>query len=82
MENSEASEMYLTIQDNFFNQRKAEILTEALKTSGIKNLVFFNSTQGFDVKDRNFTYFGEYMKPLKQVVKNSDISWSTQVVWL
>jgi hypothetical protein len=41
-------DFYLNIQDNFFNQEKANILLEGIKNSSVKNFVFSNIAQPFD----------------------------------
>lgn len=77
---SAADELYLMLQDNFFNRSKSEVLLETLQSSKIKNLVINNVAGGFDADGSNFSNFEEYMKPFKSAIPRSDISWATKIV--
>lgn len=44
-------------QDNNFNNRKGQILLDAMKQSRIKNFVFSNVVLGIDTEGNNFSDF-------------------------
>ena len=77
---SGAQEIYLTVQDNFFNQSKAHILLEAVSRSRIQNFSFVNVAQNFDADGHNYSDFDIYMRPLIQYVKYAEISWGRKFV--
>ena len=80
IKNSSADELYLMVQDNFFNRSKAEALQEVIQHSKIRNLVFNNTAMGYDADGSNYSDFDQYMRPLKSSVLRSDITWSSKVV--
>lgn len=53
------------VQDNFFDQNKAETIKNALKRSSVKNFVFNNVALGFDAQNRNYSDFDKYMRTIK-----------------
>jgi hypothetical protein len=81
IEKNKAEEVYLQIQDNFFNRNKAEALIEGLSKIGrVNNFVFRNVASAFDSEGSNYSDFDEYMRPFKKVIKRTDIIWGGQVV--
>lgn len=81
MDKVQAEEVYILVQDNFFNRNKGEALIEALERRNcIKNLIFKNIAGPFDTDGSNYSDFPTYMKPIKTVTFRSDISWGHKIV--
>lgn len=74
------TELYLTVHDNEFDKMKSDILLNNLRQSGVKNFVFSNTADAFNAVDSNFSDFDDYMKPIKQAMAFSNISWQQKVV--
>lgn len=65
IQNSRADDVYIMVQDNLFDQNKAESIKNALKRSNVKNFVFNNVALGFDAQGNNYSHFDKYMRPIK-----------------
>ena len=68
------------MNDNEFNKIKSDILLNNLRKGDVKNFVFSNSADAFNAVDSNFSDFDNYMKPIKQAMPYSNISWQQKVV--
>ena len=77
---SGASEIYLTIQDNYFDINKAHTLINAISRSRIQNFSMVNIATGFDVTGSNYTDFNQYMLPIYQYIKFGEITWGRKIV--
>ncbi len=75
-----ATQVYLTVQDNYFSQAKAQILIQAISKAKIQNFTFINTVEGFDALENNYSEFDKYMRPILQYVKHAEISWARKVV--
>ena len=49
LKKSRADDVYLMVQDNFFNEYKAKIIISALRDSSVKNFVFSNTAMEFNI---------------------------------
>ena len=78
--NSRADDVYLMVQDNLFNESKAQVLIKALERSAVRNFVFNNVAVGFNSDGYNFSDFDIYMRPIKSLGMRSDISWASKFV--
>jgi hypothetical protein len=78
--NSRADDVYLMVQDNLFNESKAQVLIKALERSAVRNFVFNNVAVGFNSDGSNFSDFDIYMRPIKSLGMRSDISWASKFV--
>lgn len=76
----QAYELYLMVEDNFFNRSKAEVIIESLQGSSVRNFVFSNVAGGFDADNRNYSSFTQYMRPIKSSLIRSDVSWGSKAV--
>ena len=53
--NSKAQEIYLVVQDHYFDSHKAQILISALSRSRVDNFTYMNAASGFNMKGDNFS---------------------------
>lgn len=77
---SGAHELYLMVQDNMLDANKANIIYKALERSNVRNFVFNNIAVGFNTENNNYSNFDTYMRPIKELRMNSDISWGNKFV--
>ena len=77
---SQVRELYINIQDNEFDQSKAQILIDGIQQCQVKNFVFSNTAEPFDSIGSNFSDFDTYMRPIKSVTAFSNISWAQKIV--
>jgi hypothetical protein len=66
----------LTVVDNGFDARKAQILYEVVAQGNLKGLTFINRAQAFDFRNDEYSDFNQNVQPLKQLPNCiSDVRW-------
>jgi hypothetical protein len=73
-------ELYLVIQDNYFNETKCAAIGRALETADVHKFEFVNTAQGFNVYGHNYADFPLYAQQWKDMVAHTRIRWASKAL--